>query len=370
MDDVELEQAVRDGLERRAAQADDMVPIADRARSAVRHRRGRRLAAGLAIASVAAVAVVGLVLDDDDDVPSRPPVGMTDDGADQVPDGTAWRTEYWAGLAVDVPADWGFGITPDRGGSVCGGQAAMYDASGDRLPWEETMADPGDLPFVGRPIMQSDLCIGGLGPPDVPYVWLGSEIERGIVELDGGAVQETVVVEGTGVTVSTTDAALRRRILDSARRGDLCAGDLAGPPQPGPMLFEGIGEPVGTTVCIYRRARNGIMLAHAVRLDADQTGALVSAVGDGRPLEVDRDCATGYIWVTLEVEGVAADDRPVGAGGSELWVVDPLCGVVRRDLQTLDLTPAMVRPWSGGGTAIALGSFGLGASVLDSVLTP
>lgn len=367
MDDADLERALRDGLERHAALADDTVPMAERVRTDVRRRRTGRLAISLVAASVAAVSITVLVLKDG--TPPRPPASVIDQGPDQMPDEGDWRTEYWRDLAVDVPAGWGFGVTPDRGGSVCGGQAAMYDASGDRLPWEESMADPGDLPFVGRPIMQSDLCIGGLGPPGVPYVWLGSEIERGIVELDGGAVQETVVVGGTGVTVSTDDADLRRRILDSVRPGDLCAGDLAGPPQPGPMRFDGIGEPVATTVCVYRRIRDRIGLVHAVRLDAARTGALVGAVDAGRPLEVDRDCATGQIWVTLEVEGVAADDRPVGAGGSELWVADPLCGVVRRDLQTLDLTPAMVRPWSGGGTAIALGSFGLGASVLDSVLT-
>ena len=51
-------------------------------------------------------------------------------------------------------------------------------------------------PYVGRPIMLSDLCSGGevLDSGIAPYVWLGADLPIGSDDLGGGFVRETVEV--------------------------------------------------------------------------------------------------------------------------------------------------------------------------------
>ena len=60
---------------------------------------------------------------------------------------TEWRTEAWHDLAVDVPADWGWGTAPIDigldGPSLCGAPAPS-----------------AEQPYVGRPLPTSDVCMG------------------------------------------------------------------------------------------------------------------------------------------------------------------------------------------------------------------
>ena len=51
-----------------------------------------------------------------------------------------WRTEYWANVAVDVPADWGYGGAPveSAGDVVACYPEAMAGADGSRLGNQET----------------------------------------------------------------------------------------------------------------------------------------------------------------------------------------------------------------------------------------
>ena len=93
-----------------------------------------------------------------------------------------WRTEYWRGVAVDVPADWGYGGAPveSAGEIVACYPEAMVGADGGRV------RQSGDQGWVGRPIVVTDVC--ALYPwlenspeeePAAPYVWLALRSIRG-----------------------------------------------------------------------------------------------------------------------------------------------------------------------------------------------
>ena len=113
MDDDELEQALRAGLERRAAEADVTAPVAARARDEVSRRRRTRWgvvrprppwSSSSAGSRWRPVAVATMAHGRRSSV-TRP--------SDVAPAGsTEWRTEYWGAVAVDVPADWGYGGAP------------------------------------------------------------------------------------------------------------------------------------------------------------------------------------------------------------------------------------------------------------------
>ena len=70
-------------------------------------------------------------------------------------------------MRVDVPADWGYGGAPQEGTpeTVACGAVAMVSATGERLPRRTR-----PMPYVGRPIAQTDLCqvYPWIGPNDVP----------------------------------------------------------------------------------------------------------------------------------------------------------------------------------------------------------
>jgi hypothetical protein len=353
LDDAGLEQAMRDGLERRAQRADTAVPVADRARTDVRRRRAGRVTAGLAAAAVVVAGLTTVALDRDDRAepgPGGPPVA-----SDTVsPIDAVWRTEYWRDMQVDVPNDWGWGGAPFRLAGrlvICGGPAS-----------DDAHDGPG---YVGRPIMLSDVCgSASEAPVSGPYVWLGSALEPGTRDLADGYVEETVEVNGSRLTVATDDASLRERILSSAQGSELCASELAGPPRPSGMLIEGIGRPLSTKVCVYRRMDGVLGLAHGREFGAAETRALVGAVHAGKPTGFDCD-APGDLWVIIAVTG---EPDGVGSGGTETWVVSPECRQVITDAGTLDLAPAMVAPWADGGASSALGSVGRGESLMDYLL--
>lgn len=341
MDDAELEQALRDGLERRAALADDTVPLADRARTDVRRRRGGRLTAGLVAASVAAVAAVGVVLDDDS--PPDLSVGVADE-PDGTPGAVGWRTEYYGDLAVDVPADWGWGSAPP----ICG-PGPSRTADGRRIVrFDEA------VPYVGRPVAQTDLCAGPQRPPLAPYVWLGADVAPSTVDLGDGWVQESVEVNGSALTVATDDAALRERILASARGGEVCLSEVE---LRGTLDHDGgvepSREPVGLRVCVYRRENASDEtpeLVYAAELGPGALAAYRRAMAGATPPR-DRCRSVDVLdveWVVLEQ---VSDDGTV----TDRDVVHLGCPGIDRDadglsgFETSPLTPAMTAPWAVGG---------------------
>ncbi len=75
MDEHELEQAMREGLHRRAEDVDTAAPLVDRARTARRRRRAGRVTIGLAAASVVAVVGTSVVLSGGDNAGRGEPGG-------------------------------------------------------------------------------------------------------------------------------------------------------------------------------------------------------------------------------------------------------------------------------------------------------
>jgi hypothetical protein len=377
-DRVELERLIRAGFERRAADVDTDVPVAARARAAARRRRGVRT--GLtAVCVVSVVAVAAAVVDraNVSDWRGGPAAGSPTQGSDETP---AWRTEYWHDLQVKVPADWGYGGAPMRFGGaesevVACGAVATVSASGEKL-----RQDDPTMPYVGRPIAQTDLCevypwIGPKAvPPQSPYVWLGAAVEPGTVELGDGYVQETVQVNGSTVTVATQDVGLRRQILESAKAGgETCPSEL----DPNGTLPESM-DPTATselsmTVCVYRSSSHeeSIQLAYATRLGSRAADAYLAALASAPP---PQDCpyenGSESEWAVLEITR-SAEVRlqhvvHLNCPGGIATAADALTS-----RSTVGLTPELVEPWAVQGTsAVLYGPTGSKGAMLDSFIGP
>jgi hypothetical protein len=339
VEDNEVEEAVRRSLERHAGATDTAAPVAERARGAVRKRRATRLTIGTAAAAVLAVAVTGALLSRGGD--SDP--GPADRGDDSLP--TKWRTEYWRDLKVEVPADWGYGGAPHvSGGTLLAcWPSAMVDPDGNRLEDDPTRG------YVGRPIGLTDLCAtypdNRPEEPQAPYVWLGAEIDTGTVELGNGFVQETVEVNGSTLTVATDNAALRKRILDSAGGGEQCFSELERPPTSD--LAADLGGPArGMAVCAYGRDESGVIgLTYAGVVSDEAAAAFVAAFSRGVPIPVGRACDLGSddSWVVLATGNELYVVSPQGLGCPQVAGPDTPAVLPRR------LSRAMARPWAVGG---------------------
>lgn len=316
MDDAEqvAEQLVRDSLRARAERVDTTAPLVAAARRTVRRRRGAG-AVLVAAAAVVAVVVAGVVVRDPE--PRLLPGGPT-----TADDPSGWRTERWHDLAVDVPADWGYGVAPMRSAGmdvVCGEQP--------------------EGGYVGRPVMTTDACMGGNAISDsaAPYVWLGADVEPGERRLGDGTVEETVEVAGTTLTVAGDDA-LRGRVLDSARTGGTCPSELRRAPTD-PLPIGDTGEDL--QMCAYRVEDEGgpLRLAAAESLSTNHARSFIRAY-EAAPVIVYR-CLdqTDHELVLLQA-------------GERQWVVDFTCPGIRRlggaDAALRDLTVATVRPWADG----------------------
>lgn len=295
--------------------------------------RGRRLAVPAAAAAVLVVAALGALLAGTDGG-SRGAGGGVEGGADG---SQRWRTEYWRDTKVDVPAEWGWGGAPTGGPGDgpfwCGDPGAVVTADGTRLD----RADPA-TPYVGRPIVQSDVCQGGIEDrtPQAPYVWIGAPIEPGTTDLGDGWVRETREVNGSTVSVAAQDPDLRERILESAGGSENCFSEMETaatvdthyPQQPG-------------TVCAYRTGESGdLELVYAAAFSGER--AFDDAV-DAAPRASDECPRERQEVVVL-----------TGADG-EASTVDTGCARVQvapGDLR--ELTPATARPWATGGIPVVL----------------
>ncbi|WP_204835302.1 hypothetical protein [Nocardioides nitrophenolicus] len=239
--------------------------------------------------------------------PTRPPPAEQPrtgpaPGAEQ----PGWRTETWAGLSVDVPVTWEYGAAPAR----LGGSLAVC----------------GPVAGVGRPVPRSDVCavypwLAGL-PITQPYVWLGADLEPGVVRYEGGLVQETVAAQGTTLTVASPDAALRSRILGSARPARWC-GDA--PPAAGEV-----------ELCGYRRTASGErVLGFAERVATGVAEAVLAAARRAPRTAADPGCGP----LAGEVVELREPDRRI--------VLDLGCGTVDPgDGERRRLTDEAVEPWA------------------------
>ncbi|GAA4694933.1 hypothetical protein [Nocardioides conyzicola] len=346
-EDDELEGRVRASLDAHAAEVDTSVPVAARARAAARRHRGRWVAAGAA-AAVAAVAATAVVVDRGDAPGSEePPVAGPPSSAPVVPAG--WRVEYWHDVSVQVPADWGWGTAPttvmrgDLTTYLCGGPGAMRTTRGKNLVNPVSTA-----PYVGRPIMLSDACMGGVRSldPQAPYVWLGADLPPGTADVGNGYTQETVEAAGTTVTVGAVDAALRERILSSVARQDLCPPTVpSGGPDPRGTLVEGVGEVRTFDLCAYAAPDRGgpLDLVYAADLGAGAYADWRRALTASEDVGVSGGCADhGELVVLTGTFDDPAGTEPVSQG----WTVDVPCDLVYADDGSdAVLTPELRAAW-------------------------
>lgn len=270
------------------------------------------------------------------------------------PASDGWRTEYWRDLQVDVPADWGFGGAPFRvgGSSVACAPTSMYSASGEPVP------DGGA--YVGRPLTLTDMCMGDLsGVPRAPYVWLGADVEPGTHDLGGGWVQESVEVNGSLLTVTSDDAALRERILGSATGGETCLSEIEpSSDEPFARTVDGAARDAETlTVCAYRVLGEDGDVAPLVYADVLSRDAVAAYLDATQGAGVEDQCPNADVeereWVALELgdgEGnvLRRDVVHLVCPGIDLGAADV------HGFENVELTPARTAPWSHNGVRAAL----------------
>lgn len=119
-----------------------------------------------------------------------------------------WRWESYGAVKVRVPDSW------------ADSTYTHVWACGDR---ERSPNGVNRTPLVGRPWRGPTITIGCPAVPPlaerVPHLWFDEpEAKAGITRFDHGWATEVRIVEGVSLSVFSDDAALRRRILDSAER--------------------------------------------------------------------------------------------------------------------------------------------------------
>lgn len=348
--DAELERLLRETL-------------ADRARSAPTALgapvlpRGRRRTPWLAAAAAAAVVAVAvpLALGRGGAAPAPPATTSAPGRTAAAP--TGWRPESYAGVELSVPPSWGWGgtpVNPGVGAGVCAVRGATVGPDGSRDP-NAVLA----VPYVGRPVLQSDACAvvePAQARPDVDAVWFGSPLPVG----DSGDAT-TVEVAGQRVSVLAADPGLREQVLATVHA-------LAGPDSRG-CPATASGEPVGPgsqsplVVCAY--SANGRLLASWTR-SAAQAQAYVTATSTGEGLQGVSPCPTrpGAETVLVGVGDVQGGPRWDTVQLSCLRIVLGGGGPPR----TASLSAARAAPWAGGeATAYLLGPDPTAAGPADLV---
>ncbi|MFS3129895.1 hypothetical protein ACLM5J_15960 [Nocardioides sp. Bht2] len=378
----DVEEVLRRGLHANAERVDlTAAPRLAGIRPGAGRRRWRTPL--LAAAAVALLVGGGLALGQRADEGRSP---AADRAADPVatPGGSdpGWRTEYWRSVAVEVPDSWGFGGAPfelSPGSLAACAPSAMVRADGER-DWEQR--DAGG--YVGRPIMLTDACQGYQDgaefTPPAPYLWFDAGVGEGTVRFDGGFVQQTVVVDGVKLTVGSTDAGLRERVLESARAETPCAPTVDQDREPWPAPSAAGREIATMRVCAYRVDRS--------RPETVAEPQLSTAIEVG-------DSATRRYLDALRGREQARDQCPRLDVAESEWVVlellDDTGAVLRRDvvhlagdcagvdvgarglanLVTSKLTPAMVRPWAVASIpATVYGPSGGKGALLESFIGP
>lgn len=280
MNDEELEQAMRLGLRTKAGEAEVGSEYAALARAGARTRRQTRVgivAAATAAVIVASVAVANQVGQDRETTPiagPNPSPGVTTVSGEPSPAVPAdWRVESYAGVQLRVPPDWGWGGVPMKDPAPgprlmsCGEGAFAFPGDDGRTRF----VDDRDMPYVGRAgYYMTDMCVGGdveqgdaTAPPipTHPWVYLGSPLAVGTVELSNDFVQETVEVNGLRVTVGDDDPQELATILGSIEGVEVddngCDAQIETTAQLRPTEgtsdpFRDLGRVESVSVCAYR----------------------------------------------------------------------------------------------------------------------
>lgn len=377
MDERDVERVLREGLEAKADRADVTVPVVARARAEVGRRRRTRWSVGGAAAAVVLVVGGVAVATSGGDTPTEPPLSDPTSADAQPEEVSPWRTEYWQGVALAVPKEWGYGGAPSGSvpNAVACWPAAMVLPDGSRPAGREE--DP-ELGWVGRPISLTDVCAGypwiensPQEEPTAPYAWLGAAVEPGIVEYANGYVEETIEVDGVTVTVATDDADLREEILGSARPGHMCESTL--PDLPGAragVAADRHGGLILAEVCAYRRDEpdGDYHLSYAADVAAVDAEAAFAAA-ERAPAAPPIDCAGDrFEFVVLHATYHDAFPNDVL---DRTAVFDMFCGgsvnLGRGGFRAL--TADAVEPWANNGIpAVVTGPTGGKGAMIDSFI--
>jgi hypothetical protein len=306
MNDEDLEQMVRTGLRSKAGEVEVGTGYADQARtgaSARRHTRVGIVAAATAAVIVASVAVADRVGQNPDPTPIAGPT-TTDASPDRTGETSAvpgdWRVESYGGVQLRVPPDWGWGGVPMKDPApgprlmTCGEGAFAFPGDGGQTRF----VDDVDMPYVGRAdYYMTDVCTSGgveqgdpTAPPVAkhPWVWLGSPLAVGTVELPNDFVQETVEVNGVRVTVGDDDPAELATILGSIEGVDVddngCDAKLRTASQLRPQEvssdpFRDLGRVESVSVCAYRFIDDEtVRLGYSSRVEGQRAQQVVDEI--------------------------------------------------------------------------------------------
>lgn len=334
--------------------------LLDRVQHRIKARRNAKTAAAGVIAAGATVAVIlGVTATLNNQTP--PPIATnspTTNASTALTADKGWRWESYGQVEVQVPASWGYGAGID---------------------YPPCLIDSPQKPLVGRPVYAIPTIACDADPVELAFradsltFHPGGAYARqpGSKPVDNGWVEETRVVAGRSFTVFSKDAALRKRILDSARpiqgadqQG--CAPDnalVANPalrPAPGGGLAA-VGTVESISICRYWLAGEDTTIDHpllsSARYDGERAAALVAAIlasptGTGPNTPTTCSDKYGSEIVTLTVRGSKASQEVVlRYSGCDHNGFDD--GTTRWKLTKENFRPAVAepnKPHSGSGT--------------------
>jgi hypothetical protein len=277
-----------------------------------------------------------------------------------------WRVESYGGIQVRVPPMWGWGgawfHAPWEGDRVMDCGAVPHVVPGD--PDDESA--PEDSPYVGRPLMMSDVCsiVGLPNAPERPApqadsVWIGAAVEPGTEDLGNGYVRETVRVreptqfgDGT-VSVTSDDPALRRQILATAVAVGVdahgCRSDATWQEFPAGRI--GDLEATSLSVCLYETYQGETTLIWSDRRSADDARQYVDQV------EATSDTYDPMRFCTDQPDGQWLAVGAVAADGETAWTAVTMGGCAQilwhyqaegdpESVAASPVNPETVAPWA------------------------
>ncbi len=274
--------------------------------------------------------------------------GPGSEAAAAEPAAPGWRWESYDGVMAQVPDGWGHGrtgVSPCLAGKL-NRPARGYVGYGSRL---------GPAPAIS--------CTGPSRPTPVernPYLWFDSQADVGGQPHGSGWKAESRVVGSQTLTVFSDDAALRTRILDSARTapGGVHDGCPAGHavtsgPDARPEQGDGLaamGPVESITLCRYTLGEQRDRLLASSRLSDEDSRVVVRAIlaapaGDGpdEPGSCTPETAQGDEILLLVVrDGTRSQEVFVRYSGCTGHGTDD--GRIHRRLTTEVLTPLLSGP--------------------------
>ncbi|ONI66870.1 hypothetical protein BWI15_27155 [Kribbella sp. ALI-6-A] len=314
------ETLITQSLASRAAEAPSDTTLLGTVHRRLRRRRRTR-AAGVGVLACAAVIVAAAGVQS----LTRPEDSGPAASLAQPPPG--WHWESYANVEVQVPDQWA---------EISAGPLATCPTEKPR--WDGWIGRPSTLP---APAMGCPTAVGATAatvgePADrVPYVLFDLNAEPGVTQYDAGWTKEVRSVGALRLEVFGTDAAVRARILDSARTIDGVDSRGCAPTHPAATnaavrpTGEGlaaVGTAASIRICAYRTETLSQVppLLASAELTGEQArevgAALLNAPGSdglavtksGKVATATSKCTTGDEEIlVLHVHGDRGDQEVV-----------------------------------------------------------